>query len=82
MSFHPVTAEEMQDRIAKLEVDIERLSRCDQLTGFLNRVAFLAEVDDHLGRPQAAVRGGALVEISVRGIGRFMGCFFRSRHSG
>ena len=77
MSFQPVTAEEMQHRIAKLEADLERLSRCDQLTGLLNRVAFLGVVDDHLARPQAAIRGGAMIEISVRGIPRISGTLGR-----
>ena len=77
MPFHPATAEELQGHIAKLEADLERLSRCDQLTGLLNRVAFLSEVDEHLARPQAAIRGGAMIEISVRGIPRISGTLGR-----
>ncbi len=77
MSFQPATFEEMQDRIFKLETDIEWLSRRDQLTGMFNRVAFLAEVDNHLLKQNGANRGGAMVEIVVRGMPRISGTLGR-----
>ena len=77
MTFQPATAAEMQDRISKLETDIEWLSRRDQLTGLFNRVAFLAEVDNHLLSKNGPNRGGAMVEIVVRGVPRISGTLGR-----
>ncbi len=74
MTFQPATTVELRDRISRLEADLERLSRCDPLTGLLNRVAFLSEVDSHLARHRTY---GSLIEISVHGIPRISGSLGR-----
>ena len=77
MTFQPSTMDEMQDRISKLETDIEWFSRRDQLTGLFNRVAFLAEVDRHLFAQTGPNHGGAMVEVVVRGMPRISGTLGR-----
>jgi len=72
--------EELKRHIAKLEGDVLHLIRHDQLTGLLNRAAFISDVDAYLNAPNRDQKKGALVEISVRGLPRIAGTL--GRHAG
>lgn len=71
---------ELKQKIAKLEGDVLHLMRHDQLTGLLNRAAFISDVDTCLAGMDRDQKKGALVEISVRGLPRIAGTL--GRHAG
>ncbi len=71
---------ELKQQIAKLEGDVLHLIRHDQLTGLLNRAAFISDVDTCLASMDRDQKKGALVEISVRGLPRIAGTL--GRHAG
>ena len=71
---------ELKQQIAKLEGDVLHLIRHDQLTGLLNRAAFISDVDACLVSMDRDQKKGALVEIAVRGLPRIAGTL--GRHAG
>jgi diguanylate cyclase (GGDEF)-like protein len=72
--------DELKQQIAKLEGDVLHLMRHDQLTGLLNRPAFISDVDTCLGKMDRDHQKGALIEIAVRGLPRIAGTL--GRHAG
>src|SRR5664279_6228242 len=77
-----LTKEELEERISRLEDDIERLSTTDSLTGLLTRVAFLAEIDKQIYFPASPTsqRPGTMIEVFIRDIPRITGTL--GRHVG
>jgi len=71
------TTQELEERIHRLEADINHMSHHDQLTGLLTRNAFTTLVDAHLNSLSSNNRSGALIEISLRGIPRITGTLGR-----
>ena len=71
---------ELKQKIAQLEGDVMHLIRHDQLTGLLNRAAFISDVDLALASMNRGQQKGALLEISVRGLPRIAGTL--GRHAG
>jgi diguanylate cyclase (GGDEF)-like protein len=68
--------EALQQRCLKLEGDILHLKRHDQLTGLLNRSAFVSQVDEIL----AALKPGAqsaMIECGIHGLPRLTGSLGR-----
>jgi diguanylate cyclase (GGDEF)-like protein len=84
----PLSAEqEIHDEVqllrqqkAQLELDIAHLLKHDQLTGLLNRAAFVHEVDAALANPGTPPEQAALIEIGIRGLPRISGSL--GRHAG
>jgi diguanylate cyclase (GGDEF)-like protein len=76
MDWQTATPEQLQDRIRKLEADIEHMSRHDQLTGLLARTAFVTTLDTRADK----CANGALIAIAVRGVPRIAGTL--GRHVG
>ncbi|MDE2383751.1 MAG: GGDEF domain-containing protein [Alphaproteobacteria bacterium] len=74
------TTLDLEDRIRRLEGDIEHLSRHDQLTGLLTRAAFISILDKMPVPQERAKRHGALIEVAVRGVPRISGTM--GRHVG
>lgn len=77
-----LTKEELEERVSRLEDDIERLSTTDSLTGLLTRVAFLAEIDQKIYFPASPTsqRPGTMIEVFIRDIPRITGTL--GRHVG
>ena len=77
-----LTKEELEERVSRLEEDIERLSTTDSLTGLLTRVAFLAEIDQQIYFPASPTsqRPGTMIEVFIRDIPRITGTL--GRHVG
>ncbi len=65
---------------AQLEGDVAHLLRHDQLTGLLNRSAFVSRVDHMLATMDHNSQKGAMIEIGVRGLPRIAGSL--GRHVG
>jgi diguanylate cyclase (GGDEF)-like protein len=65
---------------AQLERDIAHLIRHDQLTGLMNRGAFVHEVDQYLAGLDHSQTKGAMIEIGLRGLPRIAGSL--GRHAG
>ena len=78
MDWQTATPEQLQDRITKLEADIEHMSRHDQLTGLLARTAFVTVLDGIMSSDSGS--NGALIAIAVRGVPRISGTL--GRHVG
>ena len=76
------TREQLQERVRRLEADIERLSTHDGLTGLFTRTAFLNEIDKRICRTDTAAskKGGTLIEVLIRNIPRITGTL--GRHVG
>lgn len=77
-----LTKEELEERVRRLEEDIERLSTHDSLTGLLTRAAFLHEIDAwlcHENQP-GNQRSGTMIEILIRNVPRISGIL--GRHVG
>jgi diguanylate cyclase (GGDEF)-like protein len=62
---------------ARLEKDVERLLKLDQLTGLYNRTAFISRVDAHFKNADANSAQSALIEFSVSGLPRISGSLGR-----
>ena len=62
--------EQLRKDKAQLEMDVAHLLRHDQLTGLLNRSAFVAQVDKILCEMDHNSQKGAMIEIGVRGLPR------------
>ena len=73
MSTTPATADELLDRIQRLEADIDHMSRHDSQTGLLTRAAFLTELDSALNPANNRDKRGALVEVAISSIPRISG---------
>ncbi len=71
---------ELKQKITQLEGDVLHLIRHDQLTGLLNRAAFISDVDSLLSSMDREHQKAALLEISVRGLPRIAGTL--GRHAG
>jgi diguanylate cyclase (GGDEF)-like protein len=69
--------EQLRKEKAQLEVDVAHLLRHDQLTGLLNRGAFVVEVDKSLKQMDHTTKHGAIIEIGLRGLPRITGSLGR-----
>jgi len=78
MDWQAATTDQLQDRIQKLEADIEHMSRTDQLTGLLARTAFVTALDN--SKAADSKLNGAMIAVTVRGIPRISGLL--GRHVG
>jgi diguanylate cyclase (GGDEF)-like protein len=65
---------------ARLEEDVARLISIDQLTGLLNRTAFMNSVDAHFKAAQEDSKLCAMIEIGLTGLPRITGAL--GRHVG
>jgi diguanylate cyclase (GGDEF)-like protein len=72
--------EQLRKDKAQLERDIAHLIRHDQLTGLMNRGAFVLEVDQYLAALDHGENKCAMIEISVSGLPRIAGSL--GRHAG
>ena len=73
----PIDIEQLRKLNAQLEKDIAHLVRHDQLTGLMNRGAFVSEVDEIMSSTDYAVTKGAMIEIGIHGIPRIAGSLGR-----
>ena len=73
----PNEIEHLRKHTAQLEKDITHLVRHDQLTGLLNRSAFVHDVDAIMSAADYAETKGAMIEIGIRGIPRIAGSLGR-----
>ena len=69
--------EQLRKHVSQLEKDIVHLVRHDQLTGLMNRGAFVSEVDRIMSASDYSVSKGAMIEIGIRGIPRITGSLGR-----
>jgi diguanylate cyclase (GGDEF)-like protein len=69
--------ESLQLLCEQLERDIAHLKRHDQLTGLLNRSAFMSQVDELLNAQDRSVTQSAMLEFGVRGLPRLTGSLGR-----
>jgi predicted signal transduction protein with EAL and GGDEF domain len=72
--------EQLRRQKARLEEDVARLLMVDQLTGLLNRAAFMTRVDAHFKAAGPAVPLAALIEFGLTGLPRLSGSL--GRHVG
>jgi diguanylate cyclase (GGDEF)-like protein len=75
-----IEIEQLRKDKTQLERDIAHLIRHDQLTGLMNRGAFVHEVDQFLSGVNHAEAKGAMIEIGIRGLPRITGSL--GRHVG
>ena len=75
-----IELENLRSRNAQLENDIAHLIRHDQLTGLMNRSAFVHDVDLIIKNADYSVSKGAMIEITIRGLPRIAGSL--GRHVG
>jgi diguanylate cyclase (GGDEF)-like protein len=80
VSTQLIEIEQLRKDKAQLERDIAHLIRHDQLTGLMNRGAFVLEVDQFLSSVNHAEAKGAMIEIGIRGLPRITGSL--GRHVG
>lgn len=69
--------EQLRKRISQLEFDIDHVEKHDQLTGLLNRSAFVSEVDQCLLRYDQNKTRGTMIELSIRDLPRVTGSLGR-----
>lgn len=69
--------DQLRKHNAQLEKDIAHLVRHDQLTGLMNRGAFVSEVDRIMSAADYSTTKGAMIEIGIRGIPRIAGSLGR-----
>ena len=69
--------EQLRKHAAQLEKDIAHLIRHDQLTGLMNRSAFVSDVDRMITATDYSQTKGAMIEIGIRGIPRITGSLGR-----
>ena len=72
-----IDIEQLRKHSAQLEKDIAHLVRHDQLTGLMNRGAFVSEVDRIMSATDYSISKGAMIEIGIRGIPRIAGSLGR-----
>ncbi len=72
--------ERLREHCTQLERDIAHLIRHDQLTGLMNRSAFVHDVDVMLHEADYNVSKGAMIELNIRGLQRIAGSL--GRHVG
>jgi diguanylate cyclase (GGDEF)-like protein len=75
-----IEIEDLRRQKARLEADVTRLVMTDQLTGLLNRSAFMARVDAHFKAAGHAAPLSAIIEIGLTGLPRLSGTL--GRHVG
>ena len=81
MEQQPLTEiEQLRKHAAQLERDVVHLVQHDQLTGLLNRSAFVTEVDKLLLASSTGKLNSAMIEIGIRGLPRITGSL--GRHVG
>lgn len=81
MSIDPqAELEKLRRHNARLEEDIARLLTVDQLTGLLNRAAFISRVDAHFKSAGENAPLSALIEFGLTGLPRLTGSL--GRHVG
>jgi diguanylate cyclase (GGDEF)-like protein len=64
---------QLRQQKARLEQDVARLLTLDQLTGLLNRSAFMHKVDAHFKHTDATTSQSALIEFGLTGLPRISG---------
>ena len=69
--------EQLRKHAVQLERDIAHLVRHDQLTGLMNRSAFVSDVDRIISATDYSQTKGAMIEIGIRGIPRIAGSLGR-----
>jgi diguanylate cyclase (GGDEF)-like protein len=72
--------EQLRRQKARLEEDVTRLLMVDQLTGLLNRSAFISRVDGHFKRATENAPQAAMIEFGLTGLPRLTGAL--GRHVG
>ena len=72
--------EKLRMRTLQLERDIVHLVRHDQLTGLMNRSAFVRDVDELIKQADYSTNKAAMIEINIRGLPRIAGSL--GRHVG
>jgi diguanylate cyclase (GGDEF)-like protein len=72
--------EQLRRHAARLEEDIARLITVDQLTGLLNRAAFMSRVDAHFKAAGPNAPLSAMIEFGLSGLPRITGAL--GRHVG
>jgi diguanylate cyclase (GGDEF)-like protein len=72
-----IEIEQLRKDKVQLEADVAHLLRHDQLTGLLNRAAFVHEVDKCLKQLDHITKHGAIIEIGLRGVPRITGSLGR-----
>jgi predicted signal transduction protein with EAL and GGDEF domain len=71
---------QLRQQKARLEQDVARLLTMDQLTGLLNRSAFMSQIDAHFKAAGNTPPLGALIEFGLTGLPRISGSL--GRHVG
>jgi diguanylate cyclase (GGDEF)-like protein len=71
---------QLRQQKARLEQDVARLLTMDQLTGLLNRSAFMNHVDAHFKAAGSAPPRAAMIEFGLTGLPRISGAL--GRHVG
>jgi diguanylate cyclase (GGDEF)-like protein len=72
--------DELRRQKARLEADVTRILMTDQLTGLLNRAAFMARVDAHFKAAGETAPLAAMIEFGLTGLPRLAGTL--GRHVG
>ncbi len=72
--------EQLRRHAARLEEDVARLVMVDQLTGLLNRAAFINRVDAHFKAVGQDAPLSAMIEFGLKGLPRLTGAL--GRHVG
>jgi diguanylate cyclase (GGDEF)-like protein len=67
----------LRERCQQLEFDIEHLKRHDQLTGLLQRSAFMSQVDEVISRMDGTPFQSAMIECGIHGLPRLTGSLGR-----
>ncbi len=81
--MHPIQESELDQlrrQKARLEEDVVRLVMIDQLTGLLNRAAFMSRVDAHFKAVGTDAPLAAIIEFGLTGLPRLTGAL--GRHVG
>jgi diguanylate cyclase (GGDEF)-like protein len=76
----PTELDQLRHQKARLEEDVARLVSIDQLTGFLNRNAFMNKVDAHFKATGENAPLATIIEFGLRGLPRIAGSL--GRHVG
>jgi predicted signal transduction protein with EAL and GGDEF domain len=72
--------DDLRRQKARLEADVARILMTDQLTGLLNRAAFMTRVDAHFKAAGKAAPLAAMIEFGLTGLPRLAGTL--GRHVG
>ncbi len=79
-SRHLSEVEALRDQVLHLERDVAHLIKHDQLTGLLNRAAFISTTDKLLDKTDPVASPSVMIEIAVSGLPRIAGNL--GRHAG